>query len=494
MILVPSRQLRLNGNRLIFLFIFCLSFTSCELFRVAQVDEKPTPKSEELDPIPGKKVYDPETGTLVIVDQTPVEPMDTVKWKDIPTDSVPPIQSETIVQDEEEFGNPSELISKGEYGTEFHTAYEIAVILPFLTDRFNEASNDIYNNSKWALNFYGGMLMAFDELGDEGIKLNLTVIDSKASEKTIANLLSTRSELFNSHLIIGPYRKDNIRLVANFAKRNNITHISPHSAASNLTNNNPNYIQVSPTLQTHCKAITQHIRATYRPDQVVLLARDKAAEKARFAYFQEENFRIEGYRADSIKFREIAVEEGDDNFRKVDLNSFMQPRDTTVFVIPSWSNENFIYSFLAYAKIAKSMSSHVVVYGMPQWTEYTRIDFELYETMNVHVSADTYLDYYDTDVNFFRKRFFDRFGTPPTEEAFLAYDVSKYVGRMIHKYGTKFQYFVEQEPEQMLHTRFDFERVGIPRTTGTENVPIERFENKYVNILKFQNYQFQIAN
>ena len=143
---------------------------------------------------------------------------------------------------------------------------------------------------------------------------------------------------FNTHLIIGPYRKENIRLVADFAKRNDITHISPHSASSNLTKNNANYIQVSPTLQTHCKAITQHVRTKYRPDQVVLLVRDKPAEKARFAYFQEENYRIEGHRADSIAFREIVVEEGDDNFRKVNLTNLIQPGDTTVFIIPSWSN------------------------------------------------------------------------------------------------------------------------------------------------------------
>lgn len=466
---------------------------SCALFRKAQVEEEPEPNEEELEPIPGKKIYDPETGQLIVVEETPTEAMDTIKWTNIPTDSIPPITSQAAEVEETE-GNLVKLIDRGDYGTEFYTAYDLSIVLPFLTDRFNPEAAEIYDNSKWALSFYGGMKMALDELNDEGIKFNVTVMDSKASERAVGQLLSTRAELFNAHLILGPYRSDNVRLLAEFAKRNNITYVSPHSASSSISPNNPNYIQVSPTLESHSRAITQHARAQYRPGQVVLVARDKGAEKARFSYFQEENFRIEGMRHDSLRFREYLVKEEDGNYSNMDLSQFITPGDTTVFIVPSWSNETFIYSFLAYAKIAKGMDSHIVVYGMPQWMEYDRVDFELYETLNVHVSTDTYLDHYDTNVQFFRQRFFDRFGVPPREAAFVGYDVMKYFGHMIHKHGTKFQYYMEQDPEPMLHSKFDFERVGRATTTGAENVPIERFENKFVYILKFENYQFQPAN
>jgi hypothetical protein len=466
---------------------------SCELFRKAEVGETPAPDNEELEAVPGKKIYDPETGQLVIVEETPTEAMDTIKWKNIPTDSIPPIQSQMAENEEDTNGNPSELISRGDYGTEFYTAYDVAIMLPFLSDRFNENSSEIYDNSAWALNFYGGMKMAMDELNDEGVKLNVTVMDSKANERAVGDLLSTRTELFNAHLIMGPYRKDNVELVADFAKRNNITYVSPHSAASGISVNNPNYIQVSPTLASHCQAITQHVRKSYKPQQVVLVARDKPAEKARFNYFQEENFRIERARHDSLRFQEYLVKDDDNNYSSMKLGQFIRPGETTVFIVPSWSNETFIYSFLAYAKIAKGMNSEIVVYGMPQWTEYDRIDFELYETLNVHISSDTYLDLYDTNIQFFRQRFFDRYGLPPSEESFIGYDVMKYFGRMLHKHGTKFQYYLEQDPEKSLHTQFSFERVARATTTGVENAPIERFENKFVYILKFDDYQFQPA-
>lgn len=460
-------------------------------------DKKVAKEKEEellLDPVPGKKVYDPETGTLIVVDQTPVESMDTIRWKEVPYDSVPPIRSaQSLVEEENVKGNKPERTGRGEFGTEFYSAYNVALILPFLSDNYDPKSGVIPENSSWALQFYGGVRMAFDELEEEGIKLNVTVMDSKADTRQMGKLLTGRTALFNSHLIIGPYRRENVEMVADFAKRNGKAFVSPHSAASSVSDNNPDYIQVSPTLESHCKAITRHVRKRFRPDQVILVARDKDAEKARFAYFQQENFLLERTRHDSVKFREYVVEEKSADFQNINLQPFLPPGDTAVFILPSWSNETFIYSFLSRLKLARTADNYVEVYGMPQWMRYERIDYDLYEDLNVHVSSDTYLDTYAQDIQFFRRRFFDRFGVPPGDEAFLGHDVMLYFGRMIHKYGTKFQYSLEKDPQQMLHTRFEFERVVRPNaTTGRENAPIERFENKFVNILKFQDYQFQL--
>lgn len=510
MISALSRLPQLNGNRLLIALFLGLSVSSCALFRKAETDEDPEEVGEELDPLPGKKVYDPETGQLVIVDGAPVEMMDTIKWKVISTDSIPPIQSGESIAQGDVMGNPSELIRRGDFGTEFYTSYNVTVLLPFLSDRFNPEANEIFRNSTWALNYYGGMQMALDELDDTGIKLNVKVMDSKAQQTVVSRLLSTRSEFYNSHLIMGPYRSDNVELVAEFARRNNKTYVSPHSASANITSANPNYIQVSPTLKSHCQAITRHAYENHGRKKMVLVARDKEVERARFSYFQEEIFRLEGRIEDSLRLREyvIKVDDNDEErFGNIDLSPYMTPGDTTVFILPSWSNETFVYSFLSQVKLAKNPMNtggrrgnvppepmHVVVYGMPQWEEYERIDFNLYESLNVHISSDTYLDSYSDDVRFFKRKFYNRYGITPGEEAFLAYDVTRYFGRMLNDYGTKFQYQMEKVPDQMLHTRFDFERVVRPTTTGTENPPIQKFENKHVNILKFQDYQFQSAN
>lgn len=494
MISAPSLQPLSNGNKLLAICLVLLLLPSCSLFRKAQEEESKDKVGAELDPIPGKKIYDPETGTLVVVDRAPVESMDTIRWRDISTDSLPPIRSEAAgLAREQAEGNAPQLTGHGDFGSEFYSSYNVAVILPFLTDRFGPAAASLPENSSWALNFYGGMRLAFDQLNEEGVKLNVTVMDSKANSQDVNRLLTGRSELLDAHLIVGPYRKENVELVANFAKRNNITFVSPHSASAEVSTDNPNYIQVSPTLETHCIAITRHARRHYRPGQIVLVAREMDAEKARFAYFQEENFRIAGARHDSLKMREYVVEEKSESYQNINLSPFLRQGDTTAFILPSFSSESFVYAFLNHLKTVKPNGHFVAVYGLPQWMRFERIDLELYASLHVHVSSDAYLDPYDNDIQFFRQRFFDRYGAPPSEEAFTGYDVALYFGRMIKKYGTKFQYALERDPAQMLHTRFDFERVSPPRAAGMENPRIERFENKFVNILEFRDYFFQPA-
>ena len=467
-----------------------LSLPSCALFRPATSDGPQVKDKDEMDPITSRRQRDPETGAWVIVEQTMTERMDTIRWRDVPKDSLPPITSESEFATETGPGAP-EFIRQGEFNTRFFTSYNVALILPFLGDRYQASSDkQIPEQSSWALNFYGGVRMALDQLSDEGVNLKVTVMDSRASQADLSRLLRGRSELFNSHLIIGPYRRENVAEVAAFAKRQDITFVSPYSAASNIASDNPNYIQVSPPLETHCIALTRDACRNFNPRKIVLVGRDADSESARFVFFQEENYRLAGTRHDSVKLREFIIREKD-GFQNLNFAPYLNGKDTVVFILPSFNNEPFVFSFLSQLKAARPVNTHVAVYGMPQWMSFERIDLDLYENLNVRVSSDSYLDPYDADANFFRQRFFDRHGVVPPVEAFLGYDVMLYFGRMIHKNGTKFQYFLEREPQRALHTRFDFERVAPPGAAGRESSRIDRFENKFVHILRFRDYMFQ---
>ena len=490
MTLVQNRPLQLNGSKLVVLLFLMALLSSCDAFKKIQGDDDVTKTGEELDEIQGKKVYDSKTGTYIIVEEAPTEIMDTIKWKDLPSTSNPPITSEGAFV---ESAQGKELIEVGEFGSEFYTSYNISLILPFLTDRVEQTDRGLKIDSRsyWAINYYGGVRLALDEFKQEGISLNLSVVDSKASTSAVRGMLGSDDGLREADLIIGPYRKNNVQIMAEYAKRKSVTFVSPYSAASEISQRNPDYIQVNPTLKTHCAAITRHVRDRYRTDQVILVSRDNPSETARFKYFHDENFVYS--LGDTTRFREYIISENSVDLDRVNVLPLMQLQDTTVFIIPSWSEETFIISFLRKLDLAQTEDQHIIVYGMPQWMKYERVDYNHFENLHVHVSSGSYVDPFSTDAQFFRRRYFEEYGEAPKEEAYLGYDVMRYFGKMLHKYGTKFQYWIDQEQQQQLHTRFEFDRVVKPSTTGAENLPIEQFENKYVNILRFQDYQFQLA-
>ncbi|MCB0632678.1 MAG: ABC transporter substrate-binding protein [Saprospiraceae bacterium] len=492
MILVRNLLQPLSGSKTIFyIVILGLTFSSCDLFKKIQDDDDTAVETgDELEPIQGRKVYDPETGTWVIVEEAVTEKMDTVAWREIPTSDDPPI---TATGESPVSGSASNVIDVTDFGSQLLNIYNVSVVLPFLTDRFSPLDAGIYPNSLWALNYYAGTQMALEVLDNEGVKLNVSVMDSGASAGTTSSLIRTSSDLTESHLIIGPYRRDNVALLAQMAKQRGSVLVSPQSAASGISSLNPNYVQVNPTLETHSEAILQHALTHHHSKNIVLVSKDNPNEVSRLTYFRDEYNRYNRGRP-VAPLQELLIPESEaTSMENVDFTPIMQQSDTTVFIVPNWE-ETFVYALLRKIDVSRDPYETVVVYGMPQWKDFEKIDFDYYEKLQVHISSSVFVNPLDPDVRLFKQQFYDLYGAIPTDEAFVGYDVMLYFGRMLKKYGTKFQYALEGAEEEGLHTTFEFERVVRPGTTsGIETNEIEQFENKYVNILMFKNYQFQKA-
>ena len=482
-----------RGLKMLFgILSLCFFMSSCALFQpVTKADDKDK-EEEELDPISGRRVYDPETGTYIEVKDVVLQDMDTIRWTDVPASSFPPITAS-----DEAYtggGGASDLIRVDDLGSEFLSTYNVALILPVLTDRFNEFSTEINESALKAINYYGGVQLALDQLRDEDISLNVSVLDSKASTYAVNSLLRSNQEVRNSNLIIGPFLRDNINLVADWAKQNEKVMVSPYSAAAGIVSKTPEYVQVNPSLRPHTGAILEHALANYRQDQIVLVSKDVPAERARLQYFQEE-FKLRSGLFNAPPLQEFIISDESADLANMEVLPFIEIQDTTVFIVPNW-DEAFVYALLRKIDTSKLPEDEVIVYGMPQWMRFQRLEFDYYEKLNVHISSSSYINPLSSEVRSFKQRFFDKFGSIPTNEAYLGYDVMLYFSRMMKKYGTKFHLALEREPMQMMHTRFNFERVIAPASRSGADLfdTIEQFENKYVNILKFEDFQFQLAN
>ncbi len=484
----------------LFLLTIILGFSSCDAFKKAQ---NGSGDRVELDPITGKPIKKNKKNNQNDSKPVTFQRVDTIQWTK-PIGEASPISSDGISYtngnsttnntDDPNTDDPSTNVDPIDIGNSpQYDAYNVAVLLPFMTDRFNIESGKVYERSKIALQLYGGMKLAAKELENEGVNLSLDVMDTRASESTVISLLES-SAVQNAHLIIGPVRKNNVVRAATFAKKEKTPFVSPLSPSMGLSDENPYYLQLSPSLKSHCEAITRHIRERYETEQVVLVCRDKSAEKKRLQYFHDANFLIEGKVNNDLRFREYIITGDETTFNDIDVTNYLSLDKKTVFVVPSWSSESFVNAFLRVVRIAKT-THDVVVYGMPQWMKYNRISYDYYEDLEVHVSSDTYIDLRDNNVKNFRRSYFDTYGELPDENAYLGYDMLKYFALQLKDNGSQFQRTIDQSPQQMLHTKFSFEPISTQKqTTGTEDFTIDQYENTHVNILKYKNYFFQPAN
>ena len=464
-----------------------LLFPSCSWFKPAQKTEKDKVyKEEDIGDIQGTKVFDPETGEWRTVREVSGK-LDTVKWTDLSEDRYPPITTNSPMSGNKPSGGGTQ--PGGTSSTS--GTYNVALMLPFLTQTSSAGSID--DNAKLAIQFYGGVQLAYDNLRSSGVRLNISVVDSEGASSKVNSLLRS-SDLQKSDLIIGPYKRDNVNLVASFSKSNKIPLVVPFTAQMGMVENDPYYIQVNPSLKSHCEAITKHARKRYRTEDVVLVALDNPDEKARLKYFQEANANIEGHRAGS-RFVEVLVGDNAGSIQKMNVKPYVREGRTTVFIVPSWSNESFVYSLLRQLMVEKSAGEDIVVYGMPMWMDYEQVDYDFFEKLNVHVSSASYVDLNDEKVRQFRRKFFDTYGTVPTEDAFLGYDVMLYFGTMINKWGKDFSQNLDQQAYDVLHGRFEFDRVVLDPSRHKEDLKyFDQLENTFVNILRFKDYHFQPAD
>ncbi|MAT53745.1 MAG: hypothetical protein CMN32_04645 [Saprospirales bacterium] len=461
-----------------------LSLSSCDLFKPAKASEKEKVyEDDELEDIQGKRVFDPVTGTWRIVHEV-TEKVDTVQWTILPEDKYPPITSDGS-WDAIDPNNTSTTNPGGIAGTQ-----EVVVMLPFFANKLT--GDFIDDNSSWALHFYAGARLAYDELSTEGAKLHISVFDTEGSEAKVRNLLR-RVELEKADVIIGPYKRDNVVICEAYAKEHETPLVVPHTASMGIPEGNPWYVQVNPSLQSHCEAIVKHARSRYSPENMVLVSLEREAASGSFEFFQKANLSLNNF-GDTTRLKEVRIDNDPSKFNDIDLSDYIKAGEPNVFLVPSWSSEAFVYSLLRHLMEFQTQGEEIIVYGMPQWMGFEQVDYEFFERLQVHVSSSSYLNKDDERLRNFQREFFEEYGTIPREEAFLGYDIMRYFGSMTAQYGKNFVGRIDAMPYDVLLGRFEFSRVVREPEKHREQLNyFDQLENKFVHILKFQDYHFQPA-
>ena len=455
------------------------SLASCDAFKKAETTAPPKKPNGTTTP-QGQANRNPNA-------------VDTVLWKVDPA-ARPPIFTNTNGQQPTNSGGtvivPTDPKSTGggtiTYPTDnsggIKNGYELAIMLPFFSSQYTQGSGANPTKAQFALDFYAGVRLALDSLSTQPLTLKVNVLDSRND----INALLSRYEVSHADVILGPVEKENVPAAMDYSNRANKIVISPYFPTGDVEGGNPRFVQVKPSLKTHCEDITKHIRARVKTEQVVLVGRKRDNEVARFKFFQDANATLNQAQYGG-RFEEWAIED-EANFN---VESYIQPTGTTVFVVPSWS-EPFVASFLRKLNASPRRAS-VVVYGMPQWMDFDKTTLSMYEGLRVRISSSTFIEGANPEVKNFRSKFTAKYGKMPNSDAFLGYDCMLYFGKLLMQYGTAFPQYLQNDQQAMLHTKFNFEPVL--RTVVSDNDPtgnVSKYENRYVNMLKYQGGAFRL--
>ena len=519
MILAQNHRQLLNGSKfLIFIFIAGIS-VSCELFKPVnggnnsngddQIEEITVSTDNDWDNDGVTDEYDkcPETPGLVRLEGCPEETVDDNSVIDNNTsdntndnnsnnnsNNNSDGQNVTVDVPTNNGNSNSTVVDTGinssDNDYELKERYKIGIIMPFFAEEVSNAMT-MPTQAVPAMNFYEGATLALQQLSYEGVSLDVEVLDSRRSEGVVQGLIDNYT-LNSMDLILGPTSTSNVQLVAEqVAKREQVPLVSLN-LNSTIANENPYFIQSSPYFGSHAEATVEYVQKKYNGKRVVMIVPNNGREVSRLQFYHAANSKLSG---DAVTngFSQLIAEKVGSSYTFNGLSDALTLGDTTVVIVPV-SNEMFANSLLRKLSAVKS-SRPVVVFGMPSWMSFERIDFSVFNDCNLHVTNGSYIDINDEKVRLFKDNFFNEFGAVPTIEAYKGYDLTLYFGRMLHKYGTGFINKLSDSDTSLLQCRFEFEKVIASSEEGMSELgQVDYIENKYVHILRFQNYKFVLMN
>lgn len=368
-------------------------------------------------------------------------------------------------------------------------AANIAVMLPFQLNQFYATSSNmdsVPKKTNLSVEFYEGIKIGLEHLKNEGVSLNVRVYDTENSPFKVNQILSD-PEMKQADLIIGPIYNKQLTEVAKFAKANRILSVSPLSPSDKITTDNPYYLMASPTIETHCAVMFDHIVTTYPNRNILAISTSKSNETNlaslfyRFATVNQANREKYGY----VDVTQVTTSM-DESETSIEVH--LSPDKENVIVVTSF-DEIFINDLLRKLNMLKGRYP-ITVFGMPNWMDMNTLQLDYLANLNFHVTDPFWADKNSLDYQQFKTDYFNTFKNHPSSRAITGYDLITYFARNFHKYGDRIEGVLGESEIKGTFNNFNFKGAS-PNQYFQSLFTSDYLENKYVNILRY-NSSFEL--
>ncbi|OWY24475.1 amino acid ABC transporter substrate-binding protein [Sphingobacteriales bacterium UPWRP_1] len=372
--------------------------------------------------------------------------------------------------------------------------FSVAVMLPFGARNYqpNAAMDSVPENSNLALEFYEGMLLAFDKLKQEGISLKVNVLDTENNPDVAARLLQT-PELQAADVIVGPVYNKELKPVAAFAQQNKIPMIAPLSPSGGVTRQNPYYLLANPSIEAQCAAIYRYIATGYGKKRIIAVCTNKPNETTLADLFF--GFSGTAVLPETRDVPPVMVNKLVYAFQnQATLESYLSAAEDNMVVVTSF-DPLLIHDLTS--KLNQLRSKYrITLFGMPNWLNLETIDFGYMANLNLHLPLPFFQNKLNPANTEFKRNYFYTFQTQPTEYACRGYDLMLWLGRALQNNGKNFIQNPHEVNPAGIYTNFVFEPTITGQYAATSKLTTPDYlENRFVNIVRYRpDFMFEVVN
>ena len=197
--------------------------------------------------------------------------------------------------------------------------YRIAYMLPFSAEEDKNSTNiDRF------IEFYRGSLLAIEKIKEQGISLEVYTFDTQLGTTKINDILKNGISK-TVDMIIGPAYPEQVAIVADYAKKNNVIQIVPFTSQISNSDRFALQYQFNPSSADLDKAIINNILDKHRTDNVFIV--NFASQNSKSYHLPERN---------SIKYTKLKA-----NSLTADNISALNRNANNLIVLSSCSTQEF---------------------------------------------------------------------------------------------------------------------------------------------------------
>ncbi|MBI2280175.1 MAG: LysM peptidoglycan-binding domain-containing protein [Bacteroidetes bacterium] len=366
------------------------------------------------------------------------------------------------------------------------SVYKIALMLSFYLEENQEMTQSalekrkVYPKSIFAIEFYQGVLLALDSLSTDDVKFELFVYDTKGQDSSQTVKILSKPELKSVDLIIGPLYASNFERAAVFAKKNNIPIISPVKQNNKVLLGNEYVFKVVPSKISSLNQIVKLVIDSFSTDNLLVVQSQNITDNTLVdGYIKGYNAAVLG-KNDTSRYspiKKVVVTRSDEIVSHLKLNA------NNVIFIPTKSSTfvtNLFISLTSKLNSKEYNNCTITLIGLEEWLQFESIDIEYFQTLNVHLTVNNFVDFENPTTKQLTEKYYNKFETYPSTNSFLGYDVVSYFMLNLIKTGNAYQ---PNLSSKLVSTDFNFFKTGIE----------SGYENTSIRLLKFDNYTLRMV-
>lgn len=355
---------------------------------------------------------------------------------------------------------------------ELDASRTIALLLPLKLDVIanNKIEKEDVNRSSLALDFYQGFQMGLNEISSEKNPFKLKVIDSK-DDVNFNKQLASSDDVLNSGLFVGPIYPVEIKAFSeNLIDKDKLV-INPLAASSASEFNQPNLVSITPSIEIHRNSLASKVASDFSNGDVIIVynTSDDVSEQ----FLDGISELIKSYNTDVKIVLASSLEEISANLTSYGNNLIVSGTTQRIRI-------NTLIQTLLHKNVEENYS--FTLYGHPLWE---RFDFSIYsnlQQLNIIITSESLLNTLSSSIMNFNKLYKAQYGVNPSDQSYKGYDIAKYFGGLINKYG------LENLKSKILEVDF----TGIYNTYKFDYNENWGFINGSVSLKEFKNGSFQL--